>query len=116
ALWLPNGGRAEAQSEAAETLQRVYKNLQAADPNGQLAKDGMYSLTYGNTLPRDWLLDTPRVWGMNASQVPVANQCELCNLDFMLERCLDESSCTGGTRCVSFPAANKGPGEALCVG
>jgi len=107
-----------ASMTAKAALSRALGELKERDPRNRLFDAGMYSLTEGNSLPGDWLIDTPHVWGRSARDLPVANGCrENCNEQFNLQRCQGE--CGGGLRCIAFPATVDTTGiapQSLCVG
>ena len=50
-------------------LDQLGPELAKSDPGGAYA--GItYDLTSGNTLPRDWIVQTPNIWGQKASALP----------------------------------------------
>lgn len=50
-------------------LEQLRTQLGKSDPGGLYA--GItYDLTRGNTLPRDWIVQTPNVWGLKANALP----------------------------------------------
>jgi phosphatidylserine/phosphatidylglycerophosphate/cardiolipin synthase-like enzyme len=50
-------------------LDQLRTELAKSDPGGAYA--GItYDLTSGNTLPRDWIVQTPNIWGQKASALP----------------------------------------------
>ncbi len=57
-----------------------------------------YDLTHGNSLPRDWLIQTPVGWGRKASDLrfyPL--DCKGCDPDLQLPTCASDADCNGGT-------------------
>lgn len=50
-------------------LEQLRAELAKSDPAGAYA--GItYDLTRGNTLPRDWIVQTPNIWGLRAAALP----------------------------------------------
>jgi phosphatidylserine/phosphatidylglycerophosphate/cardiolipin synthase-like enzyme len=60
-------------------LQQLRDEVAKSDPSGAYA--GItYDLTAGNTLPRDWIVQTPNIWGLNASALPKGHSDSLVQL------------------------------------
>jgi phosphatidylserine/phosphatidylglycerophosphate/cardiolipin synthase-like enzyme len=57
------------RSSAVPLLDQLRAELAKSDPNGSYA--GItYDLTQGNSLGRDWIVQTPNMWGRKASELP----------------------------------------------
>jgi hypothetical protein len=101
------------QTVHAQSLTKtIYDVLYARDKGA--GKESAYALTDKNTLPADWLLQTPNIWGLRASAVTTIPLCSGtgCELDFRLPLCDAGGGCTAG-KCVTLRAAG---GKKLCAG
>jgi phosphatidylserine/phosphatidylglycerophosphate/cardiolipin synthase-like enzyme len=56
-------------SSPVPLLEQLRAELAKSDPAGTYA-GVTYDLTRGNTLPRDWIVQTPNIWGLAASALP----------------------------------------------
>ena len=126
----------DGEGAAARAMQLYH--VEALDPNSNqlLVKQALeelektdllrlysgttYRLSYDNHLPRDWILQTPNVWGRAAADVPfVLLDCADCDPDFGLRACVRTPDCGGGTRCAPLAASVTAPGRRprkFCVG
>jgi phosphatidylserine/phosphatidylglycerophosphate/cardiolipin synthase-like enzyme len=57
-------------------LEQLVAELAKSDPNN-LYRGITYGLTKGNSLERDWIVQTPNVWGRKASDLPPGHSAEL---------------------------------------
>jgi phosphatidylserine/phosphatidylglycerophosphate/cardiolipin synthase-like enzyme len=73
------GIRPPDPSSAVPLLEQLNAELAKSDPAGAWA--GItYDLTSGNTLPRDWIVQTPDLWGRSASALPPGHSDGLVSL------------------------------------
>jgi phosphatidylserine/phosphatidylglycerophosphate/cardiolipin synthase-like enzyme len=57
---------------SSNVLEQLRGELAKSDPSGTYA--GItYDLTRGNTLPRDWIVQTPNLWGQRSAALPAGH-------------------------------------------
>jgi phosphatidylserine/phosphatidylglycerophosphate/cardiolipin synthase-like enzyme len=106
------------QASGMPLLQQLRDELAKSDVNGAFA--GItYDLTDGNTLARDWLVQTPNVWGHKADDLrfyPL--NCKGCEPDVMLRACSSDADCNGGSCAPIWPAPGspRGSKRKVCLG
>jgi hypothetical protein len=112
-----NGIRTPDPRSGVPLLDQTVRELRKSDPHRRFA--GItYSLTRGNALEPDWLVQTPNAWGRRASDLPFYPlKCEDCDPDLRLPSCRTDGDCKGGGTCraLSILAAAL-PGQRVCVG
>lgn len=105
----------------APLLDQAVAELAKTDPDGRW-RGVTYELTKDNALPRDWIVQTPDVWGRPGATVgwfPL--QCSgNCEPDFELPFCSRDSDCAApGATCGRLDALSAVPalaGKKLCLG
>jgi phosphatidylserine/phosphatidylglycerophosphate/cardiolipin synthase-like enzyme len=99
-------------------VEQAFREAAKTDPTGRL-RGTTYQLTTGNHLPRDWLIQTPNVWGQPADELAAYGlECEGCEPDLRLPPCRGDASCDRGA-CAPLRASVRRPGQAprsFCVG
>jgi phosphatidylserine/phosphatidylglycerophosphate/cardiolipin synthase-like enzyme len=66
-------------SSSVPLLEQLRDQLAKSDPGGAYA--GItYDLTSGNMLPRDWIVQTPDIWGLKAAALPPNHSQQLVQL------------------------------------
>jgi phosphatidylserine/phosphatidylglycerophosphate/cardiolipin synthase-like enzyme len=105
---------------AAKTplLEQALEEVEKTDPL-RYFRGRTYRLTAGNQLPKDWLLQTPNVWGKRGADVPFFPlDCKDCDADFRLPVCTTDPQCAPG-KCAPLAATVRkrgGPALKMCVG
>lgn len=97
-----------APDPAAPTplLQQLVAEVAKADPGGKYA-GVTYDLTAGNTLSRDWLVQSPNRWGRAARDLSFYPlQCKDCEQDVALPSCNTDADCGGGVCGTIWPLNN----------
>lgn len=120
-------GRGRRMRDTAEPLdprsavpltKQALEQIEKTDPF-RLFGGTTYRPTSGNRLPRDWILETPDVWGEPAAAVKyVPLDCKKCDTDFHLPVCRAPPDCRTG-RCGELLASVARPGERprrFCLG
>jgi phosphatidylserine/phosphatidylglycerophosphate/cardiolipin synthase-like enzyme len=91
------GIRVPDEQSGVPLLEQLQAELAKSDVDGTFA--GItYDLTHGNSLPRDWLVQTPANWGHKASDLrfyPL--DCKGCDPDLRLPTCSSDADCNEGT-------------------
>jgi phosphatidylserine/phosphatidylglycerophosphate/cardiolipin synthase-like enzyme len=83
-------------------LDQLVRELRKTDPQGRFA-GATYSLSRGNALDRDWLIQTPNRWGRKADDLPVyPTPCTDCAPDVALPTCSTDADCGGGGTCAAL--------------
>ncbi|MBV8190556.1 MAG: hypothetical protein JOY64_32065 [Alphaproteobacteria bacterium] len=86
-------------SSATPLLEQVRRELAKSDPAGTYA-GVTYDLTRGNTLPKDWLVQSPARWGHRADDLPFYPlECKGCEPDVLLPSCDSDADCLNGGAC-----------------
>jgi len=73
-------------------------------------------------LAPDWLMQTPDIWGMKATNLPVQPWGQYgsdIDPDFRLPYCTESSNCTGNFKCEELNASVSKPGDKpkkMCLG
>jgi phosphatidylserine/phosphatidylglycerophosphate/cardiolipin synthase-like enzyme len=107
------------EGAAAPVLEQVLSGLAKTDPTGAYA-GVTYDLTTGNSLPKEWLVQSPARWGHRADDLsfyPLA--CKDCERDVLLPICSSDADCPGGGTCRPVWAATAGARAArrkVCFG
>lgn len=101
-------------------LDQVVRELRKTDPRGRFA-GVTYSLTKGNALDADWLVQTPHRWGSSAASLPFYPLgCPGCDPDMSLPACGSDADCKGGGTCRPLASLSQAPsseaGRRVCVG
>jgi phosphatidylserine/phosphatidylglycerophosphate/cardiolipin synthase-like enzyme len=98
--------------------EQTVEQLKKTDPRHRL-QGITYGLSYGNALDRQWLVQSPNVWGARAGSLAVEPlNCEHCDADLQLYACSSDNPCAVG-KCVALHASVTHPGEPardFCVG
>jgi phosphatidylserine/phosphatidylglycerophosphate/cardiolipin synthase-like enzyme len=84
-------------SSPQPVLEQLAAEIGKSDSDGAF-KGVTYDLSRGNSLPRDWIAQSPNVWGHKADQLrfyPL--DCEACTNALALPSCVSDSDCDGGT-------------------
>jgi phosphatidylserine/phosphatidylglycerophosphate/cardiolipin synthase-like enzyme len=106
------------QASSVPLLEQLRDQLARSDATGAFA--GItYDLTYGNTLPRDWLVQSPNRWGRAASDLPFYPlACKDCDPDLLLPACSTDADCRGGTCAAVWPRPEtpRGARRKVCLG
>jgi phosphatidylserine/phosphatidylglycerophosphate/cardiolipin synthase-like enzyme len=86
-------------------LEQVRRELAKSDPDGTFA--GItYDLVGGNSLPTQWLVQSPTRWGHRADDLPFYPfDCKGCERDVMLPLCNSDADCKNGGTCGTLWAA-----------
>lgn len=101
-------------------LEQAMVELGKSDKGGRF-RGVTYDLTRGNTLGRDWLIQTPNMWSRPAASLAALPlHCTGCDADFRLPFCRKNAECTGaGIHCGTLDAFAARPdlaGKKLCLG
>jgi phosphatidylserine/phosphatidylglycerophosphate/cardiolipin synthase-like enzyme len=93
------------QSSPVPLLEQLRRELAKSDPSGTFA--GItYDLSGGNSLPNDWLVQSPRRWGHRADDLPFYPlACTDCERDVLLPACTGDADCPNGGTCRPIWAA-----------
>jgi len=93
------GIMAPDQGSPVPLLEQLRREVAKSDPNGSFS--GItYDLSGGNTLPKDWLIQSPTRWGRRAGDLPFyALDCKSCDRDVLLPSCNSDADCPGGGTC-----------------
>jgi phosphatidylserine/phosphatidylglycerophosphate/cardiolipin synthase-like enzyme len=107
------------QSSPVPLLEQLRRELAKSDPSGAFA--GItYDLSAGNTLPNDWLVQSPRRWGHRADDLPFYPlACTDCERDVLLPACTGDADCPNGGTCRPIWPATPGARPAkrnVCFG
>jgi phosphatidylserine/phosphatidylglycerophosphate/cardiolipin synthase-like enzyme len=83
-------------------------------------KGRTWTITKGNTLAGNWLMQVPagNTWGQTSVSRPIACSSDTCDADLQLATCTADAECGGGT-CAPLNASKKSddaPAARLCVG
>ena len=104
------------QASATPLLDQLQAELAKSDRAGRF-KGITYDLTRGNVLARDWIVQTPDVWGKHASEVKAfALDCKDCEPDVLLPSCSSDADCNGGTCGTIWPATGTSARRKVCFG
>jgi phosphatidylserine/phosphatidylglycerophosphate/cardiolipin synthase-like enzyme len=99
-------------------LKQTLEEIEKTDPF-RYFRGRTYRLTAGNVLPRDWLIQTPNVWGKRGADVPfLPLDCEDCDPDFRLPVCTADPQCGPG-KCAPLAATVRKRGQPpahMCLG
>jgi phosphatidylserine/phosphatidylglycerophosphate/cardiolipin synthase-like enzyme len=99
-------------------VNQAMEQLEETDPLRGL-RGTTYRLSEGNRLARDWIIQTPDVWGERAAQVRyIRIGCRHCDKDLRLPVCVAPPRCHG-LPCVPLAASVAQPGarpRKFCVG
>ena len=63
------GIRVPDEGAEQQLLEQLHAELAKSDDNGAFGRI-TYDLTRGNTLPRDWIVQSPNVWGRRSTDLP----------------------------------------------
>jgi hypothetical protein len=87
------------ESSPVPLLDQLRRELAKSDPSGAFA--GItYDLTGGNTLPKDWVVQSPTRWGHRADDLPFYPlACKDCERDVLLPSCTSDADCPNGGTC-----------------
>jgi phosphatidylserine/phosphatidylglycerophosphate/cardiolipin synthase-like enzyme len=111
--------RTPDQSSPVPLLEQVRREVAKSDPNGRFA-GVTYDLSAGNSLPKDWVVQSPTRWGHRADDLPLYPlDCKNCERDVMLPACNSDADCPNGGTCGTIWAATTGAGSArrkVCFG
>jgi hypothetical protein len=100
--------RTPDESSAVPLLEQVRREVAKSDPNGQFA-GVTYDLSGGNSLPKDWVVQSPTRWGHRADDLPLYPfDCKNCQRDVMLPACNSDADCPNGGTCGTIWAATSG--------
>ena len=107
------------ESSPVPLLEQLRRELAKSDPTGAFA--GItYDLTGGNTLPKDWVVQSPTRWGHRADDLPFYPlACKDCEHDVLLPSCTSDADCPNGGTCRTIWAATPGARPArrnVCFG
>jgi phosphatidylserine/phosphatidylglycerophosphate/cardiolipin synthase-like enzyme len=111
------------ETSSVPLLEQVRRGLARSDPGGAFA--GItYDLTGSNTLPTDWLVQSPTLWGRRANDLPFyplhcSPQWPDCERDVLLPACASDADCPNGGTCHAIWAATPGAHQAkrhVCFG
>lgn len=93
-------------------LEQVRHELAKSDPNGTFA--GItYDLSGGNSLLKNWVVQSPSRWGHRADDLPYYPlDCKDCEPDVRLPACSSDADCSNGGTCSTIWPATVGPGSA----
>ena len=93
------------ESSPVPLLEQLRRELAKSDPSGAFA--GItYDLSAGNTLPNDWLVQSPTRWGHRADDLPFYRlACKDCERDVLLPSCTSDADCPNGGTCRTIWAA-----------
>lgn len=93
------GIAAPDQSSRVPLLEQLRVELAKSDPESRFA-GVTYDLTQGNSLPRDWLVQSPMRWGRRANDLPYySTDCQGCEPDTLLPACRSDADCANGGTC-----------------
>ena len=104
------------QASAMPLLDQLQAELAKSDRSGRY--NGVtYELTRGNVLARDWIVQTPDMWGKRASELKAFPlDCKDCEADVLLPSCSSDADCGGGTCGTIWPAAGTTARRKVCFG
>jgi phosphatidylserine/phosphatidylglycerophosphate/cardiolipin synthase-like enzyme len=93
------------EASSVPLLEQVRRELAKSDPAGTFA--GItYDLSGGNSLPAQWLVQSPTRWGRRAEDLPFYPfDCKDCERDVMLPACNTDADCKNGGTCGTIWAA-----------
>ena len=104
---------------ATPLLEQMERELAKSDPNNSF-RGITYSLTRGNALGRDWIVQTPNLWGRRATEVPFyplrCKEGQSCAEDVALPFCSTDADCGGGTCGTIWPLAGSRERRKVCLG
>lgn len=104
------------QSSPTPLLDQLQAELAKSDQSGRY--NGVtYELTRGNVLGRDWIVQSPNVWGRKASELKsYPLECKDCDQDILLPSCSSDADCDGGTCGAIWPAPRSSARRKVCFG
>jgi phosphatidylserine/phosphatidylglycerophosphate/cardiolipin synthase-like enzyme len=104
------------QASATPLLDQLQAELAKSDRSGRY--NGVtYELTRGNVLARDWIVQTPDIWGKRASEVKAFPlDCKDCEPDVLLPSCSSDADCGGGACGTIWPAPGSTVRRKVCFG
>jgi hypothetical protein len=112
------GIRVPDEQSGVPLLEQLQAELAKSDIDGAFA--GItYDLTRGNTLPRDWLVQTPVDWGRQAKELSFYPlDCKGCDPELRLPSCASDADCNGGTCAAIWPSpdSSRGTKRKVCLG
>jgi len=99
-------------------IEQLMAELAKSDVRGTF-KGITYDLTRGNSLPRNWVVQSPNQWGRKTDQLrfyPL--ECATCGNELALPACNSDADCNGGTCATMWPAPDDRRGRArkVCMG
>jgi phosphatidylserine/phosphatidylglycerophosphate/cardiolipin synthase-like enzyme len=109
--------RTPDQASPVPLLEQVRREVAKSDPNGQFA-GVTYDLSGGNSLPKDWVVQSPTRWGHRAGDLPLYPfDCKNCERDVMLPACNSDADCPNGGTCGTIWTAAAGSARRkVCFG
>jgi phosphatidylserine/phosphatidylglycerophosphate/cardiolipin synthase-like enzyme len=97
--------RTPDEASSVPLLEQVFRELAKSDPDGSFA-GSTYDLSGGNSLPTQWLVQSPTRWGHRAADLPLYPfECADCERDVMLPKCSSDADCKNGGACGTIWAA-----------
>ena len=100
-----DGASEESDVSTGWVTQAVKEKLLVTNPSDQ---GRVWSLTSGNALSGDWLLQMPRMENWGRASIPAPKACTdaaHCDQDFELVTCATDAECGGGS-CTALAAAD----------
>jgi phosphatidylserine/phosphatidylglycerophosphate/cardiolipin synthase-like enzyme len=91
-------------SSPAPVLVQLVQEISKSDKSGAF-KGVTYDLTTGNTLPKDWIVQSPSLWGHKSNELKYYPlDCKDCGNSLSLPSCSSDADCNGGTCAPIWPA------------
>lgn len=118
ALIRERGIEAPRHSSPTPILDQLAAELAKSDVDGRY-KGITYDLTHGNSLARDWIVQSPDLWGRKAGDLKFYPlDCPNCGNALSLPSCSTDADCDGGTCAAIWPSPDdrRGARRKVCLG
>lgn len=118
ALIREHGIESPNHSSPVPILDQLAAQVAKSDIGGRY-KGITYDLTRGNTLARDWIVQSPTLWGRKASELKFYPlDCPDCGNALSLPACSNDADCNGGTCAAIWPRPDdrRGARRKVCLG
>ncbi len=118
ALIRERGIESPSRSSPTPLLEQLAAEVAKSDIDGRY-KGITYDLTRGNSLARDWIVQSPNLWGRKANEFKFYPlDCPDCGNSLSLPICDSDADCNGGTCTAIWPRPDdrRGARRKVCLG